>query len=147
MNEVQEMAYQKLGPIRNRQGLEKIDSYLSEVNNSKLTQLYIDSKSRKYNKGWLQAIELRNIIQLLEISVKSALIRTESRGVHYRSDHPYTDNDRWLVETRVTLIDNEPKMSSHPVLSTRLPPPRGQIPYIDMLKHMMKSHSEIGGHH
>lgn len=147
MNEAQEMAYQKLGPIRNRQGLEKIDSHLSEVKHSKLTQLYIDSKSRKYNKGWLQAIELRNIIQLLEISVKSALVRTESRGVHYRSDHPYTDNDRWLIETHVALIDNEPQMSSHPVLSTRLTPPKGQIPYIDMLKHMMQSHSEIGGHH
>ena len=41
------------------------------------------------------------MVQLVEMAAKSALLRTESRGVHYREDYPNTDNDRWLKESVV----------------------------------------------
>ncbi len=42
--------------------------------------------------GW----ELQNLLTLANVMAKSALKREESRGVHYREDHPKPNDRRWL---------------------------------------------------
>ena len=74
-------------------------------------------------------------------------MRTESRGVHYREDHPYTDNDHWLLETIVRQEAGKLEISTRPPRYTSIVPPRGVTPYLDMWKNMMAAHSDVGGHH
>ena len=45
--------------------------------------------------------ETRNLLDLSYLILKSALFRTESRGGHYRTDYPDTDNLNWQVHTLV----------------------------------------------
>lgn len=45
--------------------------------------------------------ETRNLLDVAYLLVKSAAFRTESRGGHYRSDYPQTDDITWLVHTLV----------------------------------------------
>ena len=40
--------------------------------------------------------ETRNMIQVAEMFLRASLTRTESRGSHFRADHPERDNERWL---------------------------------------------------
>jgi succinate dehydrogenase/fumarate reductase flavoprotein subunit len=43
-----------------------------------------------------QAHELKNMILNSEMKLRAALMRTESRGSHYREDYPEEDNTNWL---------------------------------------------------
>lgn len=144
---IQRMAHETLGPIRNREGIEGFIQFIEMVKKKELPRLYTTSKSRRYNREWIEALELENIMQVLEISAKSSLMRTESRGVHYRLDHPYTDNNNWLKEIIVKRVGDEIRVTTRPVTITKISPPSGVIPYMEMMKKMMEAHSQIGGHH
>lgn len=43
-------------------------------------------------------VELRNLIQTALLVVRCALLRKESRGLHYTVDHPYRDNEHCLLD-------------------------------------------------
>ncbi len=41
-------------------------------------------------------MELKNMLLLSSMVVKAALLRNESRGAHFRSDYPATDDQNWI---------------------------------------------------
>ena len=47
------------------------------------------------------ALSVRNLALLGRILASAALRRTESRGAHFRSDYPQTDDAHWRVTTRI----------------------------------------------
>ncbi|WP_345681699.1 L-aspartate oxidase [Novipirellula caenicola] len=52
---------------------------------------YVMSRQFDTVEGW----ELQNMLLVASCVVRSALARNESRGVHFRSDFPHTDDDNW----------------------------------------------------
>ncbi len=44
--------------------------------------------NREYNPGWHTALDLDNLLAVSEAVARSALDRRESRGAHFREDHP-----------------------------------------------------------
>jgi len=43
------------------------------------------------------AFELRNLLDVAEVIIEAASMRTESRGSHFRADYPDRDDSRWLA--------------------------------------------------
>jgi succinate dehydrogenase/fumarate reductase flavoprotein subunit len=144
---VQEAAHKYLGPIRNQEELRSLITLLSSIRKDELPNLAVTSKSRTYNKEWIDALELENMVQLLEMAAQSALLRTESRGVHYREDYPDTDNEGWLKESIVTRRGDGFEVNQRPVIVTTMTPPTGVLPYLDFIRKMMESRSDTGGKH
>ena len=47
--------------------------------------------NREYNPGWHTALDLSNLLTVSEAVTRAAIQRTESRGAHFRDDHPGKD--------------------------------------------------------
>jgi succinate dehydrogenase/fumarate reductase flavoprotein subunit len=144
---VQEMAQKHLGPVRTGSELTVFLNEIRHLRKVELPRLETTAQGRAYNKEWLDALELEGMLDLLEFSAASALQRTESRGVHFREDHPDTDNDNWLKESVIKKAGAGFEVTTRPVSTTSLTPPGGVAPYLEMIKSMMEAHSDIGGHH
>ncbi len=93
------------------EGLRKI----GDVGQS-LGDLAVTDRSMIWNTDLLDALELDNLIGEAEITLHSALYRTESRGAHAREDYPERDDRNWLVHTLAWLDgDGRVRLGSRPV--------------------------------
>ena len=53
------------------------------------------------------AMEQRNMLDVAEVITQAGLMRTESRGSHYRSDYPERDDANWLSNIFATRDDQQ----------------------------------------
>jgi succinate dehydrogenase / fumarate reductase flavoprotein subunit len=95
------------------QGLEKIRSLRSRYAN-----ITIEDKSSVYNTNLYHALETANLLDLAEVMVTGALMRTESRGSHARRDYPLRDDANWLRHTLAFFTEKGPKLDYKPVSVT-----------------------------
>ncbi|HVM06215.1 MAG TPA: succinate dehydrogenase flavoprotein subunit [Acidimicrobiales bacterium] len=65
-------------------------------------QVTIDDKGTTFNYDLTEALELGYLLDLAEASVVSARARTESRGAHFRTDHPLREDEHWARHTLAT---------------------------------------------
>jgi fumarate reductase flavoprotein subunit len=70
------------------------------------------------------ALRIKNMVRLSLITAMGALARTESRGAHFRLDHPLRDDAKWLNRTlaRWSESADEPDFSYEPVGKLDVPP-------------------------
>jgi len=56
----------------------------------------------------LHALETENLLLTADVMIRAALLRTESRGSHFREDFPERDDRQWLRSIFWTLADGRP---------------------------------------
>ena len=66
----------------------------------------IDDKGEVFNYDLVEAMELRNLLDLAEGLVLGAQTRTESRGAHWRDDFPTRDDANWMKHTLARRDDD-----------------------------------------
>ena len=59
--------------------------------------------NREYNAGWHTALDLRNLLMVAEAVARSAILRRESRGAHFREDYLQKDAQQGKVNTIIRL--------------------------------------------
>jgi len=103
------LAHEKLGPIRDENNLREALEEYERIENEDLQTMSLSEEARDTGKGRGEEIEsalsIRNLALLGRILATAALERNESRGAHYRLDHPDTNDADWLKVTRLHRTD------------------------------------------
>ncbi len=102
--ELQEHMFDLAGVIRVEEGLRKMQELLGGLRD-RYGRAVVQDKGRVYNTDLMEAWELGALLDCADTLVSAALARDESRGGHYREDHPLRDDDHWL---RHSLAWREP---------------------------------------
>ena len=56
----------------------------------------VTDQSNRFNYELSEALELGYLLDVAQVLVAAALARTESRGGHFRDDHPLRDDTNWM---------------------------------------------------
>jgi succinate dehydrogenase/fumarate reductase flavoprotein subunit len=94
-----------------RRSKDRLEEGLSKIEEIKqrLPELYA-----KDGHGLCKCIQAKSMTLLAEMTFRAALMRTESRGWHYREDYPDRDDKNWLKwiiikqEARKMVLSTEP---------------------------------------
>jgi succinate dehydrogenase/fumarate reductase flavoprotein subunit len=119
--EIRDIAYQKIGVIRERDQLRRAAEGLEELR-ERIYGCSTSSPRRSKNREWIRALELRNLVDCLLASATAAEARGESRGVHMRRDRPAVDHENWRLHLVVRSGDEGPLLAKEPVKSDKSPP-------------------------
>nr|ANV81244.1 succinate dehydrogenase flavoprotein subunit [uncultured Candidatus Thalassoarchaea sp.] len=92
-DELRDMMQAKVGIIRTKEELDEAISDLKSYDDRRIA--CYPGSSRKYNSGWHQALDLKNMVDVSYAATLAAITREESRGGHTRDDFPVPDDDYW----------------------------------------------------
>ena len=103
---------------------DQLESALKEIRELKkrFRNVKVEDKSRSFNTGFLNVLQLDFMLELAEVTVASALPRAESRGAHSRLDYPKRDDQNWLKHTLAYRMDDGPRFEYTPVTITKWAP-------------------------
>ena len=91
-NDIKNLMWQKVSIVRDEDNLREALKTLMDMEKD-LDKLDVSSQ-KQYNSDLQTALEVINMVQVCQLIVKSAMLRRESRGAHFRSDYPES-KDEW----------------------------------------------------
>jgi len=135
-HQLQKLAWENMGVVREQKTLKSALENVKKLRQEDLPKCYFSSKTHRYNLEWKGFLEVCNLTDIMELSAASALFRKESRGAHFRTDYPETDNDQWLKNI---ILKKAP--SGKPSVTTRLAPVK--VDFMPLPKGVMKYEETI----
>ena len=91
-NNIKRLMWEKVAIVRDEKTLNEALKELLDMKDD-LENLDVSDRTQ-YNTDLVTALEVINMVEICILSVKSAILRRESRGAHFRSDFPESD-DEW----------------------------------------------------
>ena len=97
--DLQDMMQSQVGIVRSEAEIQKaIDRFAQFYDRAARVGV---QGNREYNSGWHTALDLHNLLTVAEAVARSAILRKESRGAHFREDYLDKDPDQGKVNTMV----------------------------------------------
>ncbi len=106
---LKELMWAKAGIVRCGVGLEESLEEIERIRSA------VSELRTADGKEMTSALELQNMLLVSEMVSRAALVRTESRGAHYRSDYPEEDNSHWLKRVVIRKVDSGMQAEPLPV--------------------------------
>ena len=115
VTEFREMMWRNVSVVRNEDTLREAKRKLLRFKELGVSWL------KAQGLGLVEAVELRNMVDVGLAIAASALMRRETRGSHYRTDYPLRNDEDWLKMIEVKMVRQdlevsvrEPYMLIHP---------------------------------
>ena len=117
-DELRDMMQAKVGIIRTKGELDEAIEDLKAFEARRIAAY--PGSSRRYNSGWHQALDLKNMVDVSYAATLAAVTREESRGGHTRDDFPVPDDEYWGKTINIIYMENgEIKVRQDPVVEMR----------------------------
>lgn len=101
-----ELFYRHVGIKRDKKSLESVLDKVREMK-ALLPKMGVGDKAKEYNTNLIEFFEFKNMLEISELILISAISRDESRGAHFRADAPEM-NKKFEAHT---IIDREGVLS------------------------------------
>jgi succinate dehydrogenase / fumarate reductase flavoprotein subunit len=97
-SELQDKMFDLAGVVRTEASLREMQEVLADLR-ERYGRISIQDKGSVYNSDLMEAVEMGYLLDCADNLVAAALARDESRGGHFREDHPLRDDANWLKHT------------------------------------------------
>ncbi len=121
----------ELGYVKSETKLGKALAALESLRDQDVPRLRLESTSLNWNTGWLDALDACSMLDACEATVRSGLLRKESRGPFYREDYPFVDNENWLCKVIVSRRGGEWRSRTEPYALPYLAPEKAREPFFE----------------
>ncbi len=124
-NRMKEVMWEKVAIYRDHEGLDSAVKELEELYKQSL-DVKVHSKQKSANPELEEAYRVPKMLKVALCVAKGALLRTESRGAHYREDYLKRDDKNWLKRTLTSWKDGDtsPTVTYEPldIMKMEMPP-------------------------
>ncbi len=111
---LQDMMQDQVGIVRTEEDIQRALDGIQKLRDR--AQRVSVNGNREYNPGWHTALDLHSLLTVAEAIARSAITRKESRGAHFREDHPEKDESEGNLNTVIKkhadgsmVLTREPK--------------------------------------
>ena len=115
-----------VGILRSAEGLERGAARLDELD-AELSRVGVADVDRAFNLSWHDWLNLKSLLSVSRVITAAAISREDSRGAHFREDHPDTDDLAQSTYTVAHWRDGEVSIGREPVQFTRVRPGQSLI--------------------
>ena len=110
-----------VGILRDEAGLLRAADRLAGLQ-QRLHATGVDGSDLRFNLTWHDWLNLESLVTVSRAICAAALARRDSRGAHFREDHPGAGDLATSAFTRVTMVDDRIAVAWQPVRFTRVQP-------------------------
>jgi succinate dehydrogenase / fumarate reductase flavoprotein subunit/fumarate reductase flavoprotein subunit len=118
---LEDLMWEKVGVARNGGDLQKAQSEIATLREH--VKRVATPGPAASNSAWNALMDLANLCDVGQLVAQAALVRTESRGAHYRLDYKTSNNDEWLKNIVLTPSGDSCDVHYEAVQFTRMAPP------------------------
>ena len=116
-----ECMWDDVGILRSAEGLERAAARLDQLD-AQLSRTGVADTDRAFNLSWHDWLNLSSLIAVSRVIAAAAIAREDSRGAHYREDHPDTDPLGQSTYTVARANGTAVRIGREPVQFTRVRP-------------------------
>ena len=118
-----------VGILRSGTGLKRAANQLDDLTDAVL-RCGVSNVDRRFNLTWTDRLNLENLIQVSRAICAAAMKRIDSRGAHFREDHPATSELATSRYTMVRMRGRAVDVTTEPVVFSIVEPGRTLLPDI-----------------